>query len=84
MPDTIETVESKWERHRHLRSNLCSKRQRAKRSDQRRRLEMPARHRGGEVRNTEDVEAAGQQEASDTVEAGGVPGYLWSVDAQVG
>ena len=84
MPDTIQTVERKRECYRHLRSHLRSQRQRAERSDQRRRLEMPAQSGSGEVCQAEDVETAGQHEASNAVQRRGVPGYLGPVDAQVG
>lgn len=45
---------------------------------------MPSEQRGGEVRGAKDVEAPAEYGASDAVEDREVPGYLGTVDQEMG
>ena len=45
---------------------------------------MPAEEGGDEVGSAEDVDAAAERGAGDAVESAAVPGYLRSVDSEMG
>ena len=44
---------------------------------------MPTQQRGDKVGGAKEVEGAGEREAGDAVQAGGVPSYLRTVDGEV-
>lgn len=84
MPDAVEGVEDEGEGEQRLGGDLCGQRPGGEGGSDGLGLEVPAGERGDGVGGEEDVEAARQQRAGDTVERRGVPGDLRLVDAQVG
>lgn len=84
MPHSVEAVEREGRSSHKLEASLRREWQRAERSGQGGRVEVPAEHRGGEVGKAKEVERHGDSEAGDAVERGQDPGYLWLVDGEVG
>ena len=83
MPNPIETMKSKRQRHPKLHRNLRRQRPRRKSRGKRRRAHLPAKERRGEVEREVDVERAGEHGASDAVQRRGIPGDLRFVDQEV-
>lgn len=81
--DAIEAMESHWQRRRELNQELSSDGERAKRSRNGRRTQLPAKERRRKIRHGEEVERTGTDKARDSVEHTRVPGDLWTVDRQV-
>lgn len=84
MPNAVETVEREGKRHQGLQPNLQDDRECCKTCGQARGLQMPAEERCDKICGTKDVDYSRQSGTGDTVEGGKVPGYLWSVDAEMG
>lgn len=83
MPEAVEAVECEGQADEELGQDLCGNRPCAKGGGQAGALEMPAKDGGGEVRQAEDVERAGEGDSSNTVEGRQIPGDLCLVDTQV-
>lgn len=83
MSNSIETVVRERERNKQLSRKLGGNGPSTKGGSDTGGLEMPSEEGGSEVRGAEDVEAAGEDAAGDSVERGADPGYLGLVDSQV-
>jgi len=84
MPHTVEAVEEEGECEESLESRLDSHWPSSNCRDHRLRLHMPSSVGGNQVCDTEEVEGAGQGDASNTVERRRNPGDLGPVDGKVG
>lgn len=84
MPDAIPGMKGKGKGDRHLGGQLRSERPAGEACRQGGSVEMPAEQGRDEVGGAEDVEAAGEDGAGNAVQPGQEPGYLRTVDLQVG
>lgn len=84
MPDSVERVKCEGQRHQELQPALHQRRELRETLGERCGFDVPAQQRGDEVGETEHVEAAREDGAGDTVEAGEHPGNLGLVDGEVG
>ncbi|OSS46828.1 hypothetical protein B5807_09059 [Epicoccum nigrum] len=84
VPHAVERVEEHGEREEALQRHFGSRGPRRDGRDHRGGLKVPSGVGCGEVCETEEVQRAGQRNASDAVERGRVPGDLRAVDGQVG
>lgn len=83
--DTIETMEHKGPRQKHLDSTLDQQWQRRERSRHRGRLQVPAGERCNQVADAVDVQAACEGHARESLEDGRADvGLLLVVDLEVG
>ena len=67
MPDSIETVEGKWERNKRLGNDLGSDRPGCKASRKDGGFQVPSHDWGNEVTKAEEIETTTQNGAGDTV-----------------
>lgn len=84
MTDAIHAVKSEGEREGTLEEDLGGDGESGESGGQGGRLEVPAEQGGSEVSSGEEIHTTGEGETGDTVESGGVPGDLGTVDGQVG
>lgn len=84
MSNPIKAMECKRKRNQELRRDLQRRRPRRKRRRHGRRIQMPSQYRGSEVREPEDVEAAGERGARHAVRDGEDGSYLPFVDCEMG
>ena len=84
MSQRVHTVKHKRPRHQSLRRKLQRQWPSSKCCGHRGTAIREADQWANEVGEAEDVETAGEDGAGDTVQGGGVPGYLWAVDGEVG
>lgn len=84
MPQAVEGVVGERHRNGELGEDLECQRPGGEAGGEHGALEVPADSRRDQVEDAEDVEAAGEGNAGDTVEGGAVPGDLRLVDAEMG
>ena len=82
--NTVHTVVNEGESHETLKADLGEERESTESGRHRSGLEVPAQHRRDEICGREKVQATGQQDTSDTVDATANPGNLGTVDGKVG
>jgi hypothetical protein len=82
--NAVPAVEGEGHGNDELGSYLEQHRPGTKGGGHRGALEVPAEERSGEVGGAEDVHAAGERGARDTVQTREVPGDLWAVDGEMG
>ena len=83
MADAVESMERERQRDAELDQRLGRGAAAGNPLRQRRRLEVPAQQRRGQVRGPEDVDPARERAARDAVQRRQVPGHLRAVDGQV-
>ncbi|WEW56059.1 hypothetical protein PRK78_001494 [Emydomyces testavorans] len=83
MPHTIHTVKGERQGDTKFNGKLGRYWQSAKSGRKRCRFQMPTENRSNQICCGKDVQTARENGASDTVEAGEVPGNLRSVDAEM-
>lgn len=83
MAEAVQAVEEEGEGDGRLSSDLRSDRPAGDGGNHGGSLEVPAHGGGHEVGEAEEVEAAAEHDAGDTVERGGDPGDLGAVDGQM-
>lgn len=84
MPQAVKAMEEEWEGEESLQSHLHGRGPSSNCRHHRLRLEVPSSVRSDQVGDTEEIEGAREDDASDSVERRGVPGDLRPVDGQVG